>query len=53
VVLFVLVADVGMRTGGRRNIEAQTLKMSAEHDGIWELKVDLRSQLGQFLQHLG
>ncbi|XP_046661974.1 CD109 antigen isoform X3 [Homalodisca vitripennis] len=41
-----VTADVGMRTGGRRNIEPQVLKMSAEHDGVWELKVDLRSQLG-------
>ncbi|XP_075216528.1 macroglobulin complement-related [Lycorma delicatula] len=38
--------DVGMRTGGRRNIETQELKMSAEHDGVWEMKFDLRSMLG-------
>lgn len=38
--------DVGMRTGGRRSVETQYLKMSAEHDGVWEMKFDLRSLLG-------
>lgn len=42
-----VVADVAMRTGGRRNMDPQELKMSSEHDGIWELKVDLRTQLGK------
>lgn len=41
-----VVADVSMKTGGRRNLEVQPLKMSSEHDGIWEMKVDLRTQLG-------
>lgn len=38
--------DVGMKTGGRRSVETHILKMSAEHDGVWEMKFDLRSMLG-------
>nr|XP_018913243.1 PREDICTED: CD109 antigen isoform X1 [Bemisia tabaci] len=39
-------ADVGMRSGGRRNIENQELKMSQDHEGVWAMKVDLSTQLG-------
>jgi CD109 antigen len=39
-------AEVVMKTGGRRTIETQLVKMSAENPGIYALKVDLRSQLG-------
>lgn len=39
-------ADVIMRGGGRRNLDPVMLKMSAEHDGVYELKVDLRANLG-------
>lgn len=38
--------DLGTRSGGRRSLETQTLKMSVEHDGVWEMKFDLRSLLG-------
>lgn len=34
-------------TGGRkRAIDIPNVKMSAEHNGVYEMKVDLRSQLG-------
>lgn len=34
--------------GGRlKNIDPTILKMSAEYSGIWEYKIDLRSQLGK------
>uniref|UniRef100_A0A1B6D127 TEP1-F n=1 Tax=Clastoptera arizonana TaxID=38151 RepID=A0A1B6D127_9HEMI len=39
-------ADVVMRGGGRRTLESQSLRMSSENDGIWELKIDLKSSLG-------
>ena len=42
-----VAADVIMRGGGRRNLEPVVLKMSAEHDGVYELKVDLRGNLGK------
>ncbi|RZF41336.1 hypothetical protein LSTR_LSTR000050 [Laodelphax striatellus] len=40
-----LMGDVGMRTGGRRNIEMQILKMS-DQPGVWEMKFDLQLLLG-------
>jgi hypothetical protein len=39
-------AEVVLKTGGRRTIETQLVKMSAENPGIYALKIDLRSQLG-------
>ncbi|XP_065338347.1 CD109 antigen [Cloeon dipterum] len=39
-------AEVVMRTGGRRSLETQLVKMSSEKPGIFSLKIDLRSQLG-------
>ena len=40
-------SEVVTRTGGRRNLDYQELKMSAEKLGVWEMKVDLRTQLGK------
>jgi hypothetical protein len=42
-------AEVATRSGGRRNLDYQELKMSAEKLGVWEMKVDLRTQLGKSL----
>ncbi|KAF4531995.1 hypothetical protein B566_EDAN006540 [Ephemera danica] len=39
-------AEVILRSGGRRNLETQLVKMSTENPGIYTLKVDLKSQLG-------
>lgn len=41
-----VTADVGQRSGGRRNIENQELKMAQDHEGVWSMKVDLSTQLG-------
>uniref|UniRef100_A0A0A9XXA7 CD109 antigen n=1 Tax=Lygus hesperus TaxID=30085 RepID=A0A0A9XXA7_LYGHE len=41
-----VTAEVISRSTGRRTIEPYPLKMSAEYNGIWEMKIDLRSQLG-------
>jgi hypothetical protein len=40
-------SEVVTRTGGRRNLDYQELKMSGEKLGVWEMKVDLRTQLGK------
>lgn len=40
-------AEVILKTGGRRALETQLVKMSAEHPGIFSLKIDLRAQLGE------
>ena len=40
-------SEVITRSGGRRSLEHQELKMSAEKLGVWEMKVDLRTQLGK------
>ena len=40
-------SEVITRTGGRRSLDYQELKMSAEKLGVWEMKVDLRTQLGK------
>lgn len=42
-------SEVVTRTGGRRSLDYQELKMSAEKVGVWEMKVDLRTQLGKHL----
>lgn len=42
-------SEVATRTGGRRSLDYQELKMSAEKLGVWEMKVDLRTQLGKSL----
>jgi hypothetical protein len=40
-------SEVVTRTGGRRSLDFQELKMSTEKLGVWEMKVDLRTQLGK------
>jgi hypothetical protein len=42
-------SEVATRSGGRRSLDYRELKMSAEKFGVWEMKVDLRTQLGMFL----
>ncbi|XP_069675686.1 CD109 antigen isoform X2 [Periplaneta americana] len=39
-------SEVTSRSGGRRSLDIQELKMSAEKEGVWEMKVDLKTQLG-------
>lgn len=38
--------EVLMQGGRKRAIDIPNVKMSAEHNGVYEMKVDLRSQLG-------
>jgi hypothetical protein len=40
-------SEVATRSGGRRSLDYQELKMSAEKLGVWEMKVDLKTQLGK------
>jgi hypothetical protein len=42
-------SEVATRSGGRRSLDFQELEMSAEKLGVWEMKVDLRTQLGKLL----
>lgn len=37
---------VEMRSGGRRDIAAQQLRMDDNHAGIWNMKIDLKTLLG-------
>nr|CAD7260154.1 unnamed protein product [Timema shepardi] len=39
-------SEIVTRSGGRRNLDTRGLPMSTQRDGVWEMKVDLRSQLG-------
>lgn len=39
-------ATIGMRNGQQRNIEFRDVKMASEYRGVWELDVDLKSELG-------
>ncbi|XP_071875421.1 macroglobulin complement-related [Bombus fervidus] len=39
-------ADIEMRTGGHRTLETQYLKHSADNEGVWSTRIDLRKQLG-------
>ncbi|KAJ9591586.1 hypothetical protein L9F63_001940, partial [Diploptera punctata] len=39
-------SEVQSRTGGRNSGTYQELKMSTEKPGVWELKVDLKTELG-------
>lgn len=36
-----------MKSGGRRNINAKMVKMSIDHEGVYELKLYLRTELGK------
>ncbi|KAG8228773.1 hypothetical protein J437_LFUL007766 [Ladona fulva] len=38
--------EVVTRSGGRRSLEVLEPPMSADRDGIWEVKIDLRSLMG-------
>lgn len=40
-------AEVVMKSGGRRSIETKMVKMSTEHEGVFELKLYLRTELGK------
>ncbi|KAL4122063.1 hypothetical protein QTP88_014463 [Uroleucon formosanum] len=39
-------AEVVMKSGGRRTIDTRTLKMSTDHEGVFEMKLYLRTELG-------
>ncbi|CAG2055740.1 unnamed protein product [Timema podura] len=39
-------SEIVTRSGGRRNLDNRGLPMSTQRDGVWEMKVDLRTQLG-------
>lgn len=39
-------ASIIMRSGGTRSVEFGSPEMSEERGGVWELPVDLRTQLG-------
>lgn len=41
-------AEVVMKSGGRRTIDTRTLKMSTDHEGVFEMKLYLRTELGKF-----
>lgn len=36
-----------MKSGGRRSIDSKTVKMSIDHEGVYELKLYLRTELGK------
>lgn len=41
-------AEVVMKSGGRRSIDTRMLKMSTDHEGVFEMKLYLRTELGKF-----
>jgi hypothetical protein len=41
-------AEVVMKSGGRKTIEMRTVKMSTQHEGVFEMKLYLRTELGKF-----
>lgn len=41
-------AEVVMKSGGRRTIDTRMLKMSTDHEGVFEMKLYLRTELGKF-----
>lgn len=44
-----MYAEVVMKSGGRRTIETRPVKMSTDHEGVFEVKLYLRSELGNFI----
>lgn len=40
-------AEVMMKSGGRRTIDTRMLKMSTDHEGVFEMKLYLRTELGK------
>lgn len=43
-----MYAEVVMKSGGRRSIDTKTIKMSSAHEGVFEVKMYLRTELGKF-----
>jgi len=43
-------AEVVMKSGGRRSIETKMVKMSTQHEGVFELKLYLRTELGKSIE---
>lgn len=41
-------AEVVMNSGGRKTIETRGMKMSTQHEGVFEMKLYLRKELGKF-----
>lgn len=41
-------AEVMIKSGGRRTIDTRMLKMSTDHEGVFEMKLYLRTELGKF-----
>nr|CAD7430447.1 unnamed protein product [Timema monikensis] len=39
-------SEIVTKSGSRRNLDNRGLPMSTQRDGVWEMKVDLRTQLG-------
>lgn len=44
-----MTAEVFMKTGTRKVIENKMVKMSSDHEGVFELKLYLRTELGKLL----
>jgi len=41
-------ADIKMKSGGIKHIETKMVKMSTDHEGVFEVKLYLRTELGIF-----
>lgn len=41
-------AEVVMKSGGRKTIETKMVKMSTDHEGVFEVKLYLRTELGKY-----
>jgi len=44
-----MTAEVVLKSGSRKNIEKKMVKMSTDHEGVFEIKLYLRTELGKFL----
>lgn len=43
-----MYAEVVGKSGSRRTIETRMVKMSTDHEGVFEVKLYLRTELGKF-----
>lgn len=44
-----MTGEVVMKSGAHRSITPKMVKMSTDHEGVFEIKLYLRTELGKFL----
>lgn len=46
-----MAAEVVMKSGGRKTIDTKMVKMSTDHEGVFEVKLYLRTELGNIFTY--